>query len=187
MSKIDFKKLWQIVLSNKNRNDSNIHGPGHWARVERNGLYLCQFNGADEEVVRLFALFHDSMRFDDDRDPEHGLRGAEYAKSLLNKEYELTTDRFELLYEACKHHTKQKTTENNTIGTCWDADRLDLRRVNIHPLANFMHSNEAKRITKEGKWEELRKRENRISIEDILYTIGKPFSWFQRFRDRKNQ
>jgi len=47
------------------------------------------------------------MRCNDARDPEHGLRGAEYAKSLLNKEYELTNEQFELLYEACKHHNKQ--------------------------------------------------------------------------------
>jgi len=164
MSKIDFKKLWRIVLSNKNRFHSRIHGSEHWARVERNGLYLCQSNGADEEIVRLFALFHDSMRFNDSRDPEHGLRGAEYAKSLLNKEYQLTTEQFELLYEACKHHPKQRTTENKTIGTCWDADRLDLRRVNIRPLANFMHSNEAKRIIKEGEWKQLEKLEKRISV-----------------------
>jgi uncharacterized protein len=170
MSQIDFEKLWQIVLSNKNRIHSKVHGPEHWARVERNGLYLCQENAADETIVRLFALFHDSMRCNDARDPEHGLRGAEYAKSLLNKEYELTSEQFELLYEACKHHNKQRTTENKTIGTCWDADRLDLRRVNISPLANFMHSNEAKHIIKEGKWKQLEKREKRIVVEQTLAT-----------------
>ncbi len=164
MSQIDFEKLWQIVLSNNNRIPSIIHGPKHWARVERNGLYLCQENGADVEVVRLFALFHDSMRCNDARDPEHGLRGAEYAKSLLNKEYQLTTEQFEVLYEACKHHNNQRTSDNKTIGTCWDADRLDLRRVNIRPLANFMHCNEAKHIIKEGKWKQLEKLEKRTSV-----------------------
>jgi uncharacterized protein len=170
MSQIDFEKLWQIVLSNKNRIHLQIHGPEHWARVERNGLYLCQENGADETIVRLFALFHDSMRCDDARDPEHGLRGAEYAKLLLNKEYQLTTEQFELLYEACQHHNKQRTTDNKTIGTCWDADRLDLRRVNIRPLADFMHSNEAKRIVEEGKWKLLEKLEKRIVVEQTLPT-----------------
>jgi uncharacterized protein len=113
------------------------------------------------------------MRWNDGRDPEHGLRGAEYAKSLLNKEYQLTAEQFDLLYEACQHHNKRKVTENKTIGTCWDADKLDLRRVNIRPLANYMHTNEAKRIIKEGKWQQLEKREKRTysSLKNILYTI----------------
>ncbi len=38
MFQIDFKKLWKAVIANKNRFDSKIHGPWHWARVERNGL-----------------------------------------------------------------------------------------------------------------------------------------------------
>jgi uncharacterized protein len=155
MSKINFKRLWQIVVSNPNRIHSDVHGPDHWKRVERNGLYICQSNGADEDVVRLFALFHDSMRLSDGRDPEHGLRGAKYAKSLLNQEYQLTEAQFELLYEACKHHTKQRATQDKTIGTCWDADRLDLRRVGIRPSVDFMHSSEAKRIIKEENWKVL--------------------------------
>jgi uncharacterized protein len=176
MSQIDFDKLWKIVLSNKERIHSKVHGPAHWARVERNGVYLCQQNGADEEVIRLFALFHDSMRLDDDRDPEHGLRGAEYAKSLLNQEYELPSDKFELLYEACENHSRGRSTDNKTIGTCWDADRLDLRRVNIRPLPNFMHSNEAKCIIKEGKWKQLEKLEKRTSVGGIL-DILRFMSW----------
>ena len=96
-SKINFKKLWQIVISNKNRINSRVHAPEHWTKVERNGLYICNKNNADEEVIRLFALFHDSMIQHDGRDPEHGLRGTEYAKSLLNKEYKLAEDKFELL------------------------------------------------------------------------------------------
>jgi len=132
-SEIDFKKLWKIVIANKNRIDSKIHGPRHWARVERNGLYLCQLNGADETVVRLFALFHDSMRENDGRDMEHGARAAKYAQSLFGKEYQLTADRFNLLYYACQYHTKQRVTEDKTIGTCWDADRLDIGRVGMTP------------------------------------------------------
>jgi uncharacterized protein len=157
-SKINFKKLWKIVLSNPKRIHSYVHGPEHWARVERNGLYICRTNGADEEVVRLFALFHDSMRLSDDRDPEHGLRGAEYAKSLLNKEYELSTERFELLYYACQYHNQSRIQpENKTIETCWDADRLDLRRVYIKPSEQFLYSEEAKWIVRENKWGELTK------------------------------
>jgi len=154
-SEINFKKLWRIVT--KDRINSRVHGPEHWTRVERNGLYISEQNGADEDIIKLFALFHDSMRFNDDRDSEHGLRGAEYAKSLLNREYELAEDKFELLYYACQYHCKHRSTEDKTIGTCWDADRLDLRRVGIRPIEKYLYSDAAKIIVKENKWNELTK------------------------------
>ncbi|MDM8564987.1 HD domain-containing protein [Candidatus Halobeggiatoa sp. HSG11] len=154
-SEINFKKLWKIVTKNKVRINSHIHGPEHWARVERNGLYICEKNGADKEIIKLFALFHDSMRLNDGRDIEHGLRGAEYAKSLLNKEYELAEDKFELLYYACQYHSIRRPTEDKTIGTCWDADRLDLRRVGIKPDEKYLYSDAAKIVAREQKWNEL--------------------------------
>jgi len=54
----------------------------HWLRVERNGLYLAERNGANKTIVSLFAMFHDCMRVNDGNDEGHGLRGAEFAKSL---------------------------------------------------------------------------------------------------------
>ncbi len=163
-SKRNFDRLWKIVTSNPNRINSRCHGQEHWARVERNGLYICQLNGADEDVVKLFSLFHDSMRLNDGRDPEHGFRGAEYAKSLLNKEYEITHEKFELLYYACQYHNKKRIAEDKTIGTCWDADRLDLRRVGIKPSEDFLYSKEAKSIVKENKWKELYCKRFRIGL-----------------------
>ena len=44
---------------------SEIHGISHWKTVERNGLYLAKFSGADPKVVSLFAYFHDCMREND--------------------------------------------------------------------------------------------------------------------------
>ena len=51
-------------------------------RVLENGLRIAEANGADREVVTLFALFHDSRRVNEDEDDGHGLRGAEFARSL---------------------------------------------------------------------------------------------------------
>ena len=166
-SQIDFKKLWKTVIANKNI-ISKIHVPRHWARVERNGLYLCQLNGADETVVRLFALFHDSMRENDGRDIEHGLRAAEYAHSLLGQEYQLTTVRFNLLYYASQYHAKQRTTEDKTIGTCWDADRLDIGRVFMKPSIYYMNSLEAKQIIEKSEWKSLYKAEKRVTLKYLL-------------------
>ena len=44
-----------------------IHGATHWARVLRLGRYLASAHGADQEVVTLFALLHDSCRQDEYR------------------------------------------------------------------------------------------------------------------------
>ena len=41
--------------------------------------------------------------------------------------------RFELLYDACAHHTDGLTEADITVQVCWDADRLDLGRVGMIP------------------------------------------------------
>ncbi|MDP7033589.1 MAG: hypothetical protein QF752_03745 [Planctomycetota bacterium] len=59
---------------------SIIHGIGHWRVVKRNGHHLSQFNDADNEVISYFAYLHDCMRENEGEDPEHGLRGAQFAQ-----------------------------------------------------------------------------------------------------------
>jgi uncharacterized protein len=76
-----------------------FHGVVHWARVLENGLRISEANGADREIVTLFALFHDSRRVNEDHDDGHGLRGGELARSLRGKLVHLDDDRFDLLYE----------------------------------------------------------------------------------------
>lgn len=110
-----------------------FHGVVHWARVLENGLRIAEANGPDREVVRLFALFHDSRRVNEDQDDGHGLRGGELARSLRGKLVHLDDDRFELLFEACRLHTDGLMTGDRTLLACWDADRLDLGRVGITP------------------------------------------------------
>src|SRR5262249_31574919 len=116
----------------------SIHGPAHWRRVEKNGLLIASRSGAIVEVVRLFAVFHDSRREHDDWDDTHGARGAAYAASKRGVLFELSDAHFELLDYACKWHTHGQLSEDPTIGTCWDADRLDLGRVGLAPSAEFM-------------------------------------------------
>jgi uncharacterized protein len=79
---IDFEKLWGIVTSQFPLDVHSDHGPDHWKRVEQNGLMLAASSGADAVVVRLFALFHDSKRENEFSDPDHGRRGAAYAREL---------------------------------------------------------------------------------------------------------
>lgn len=141
-----YTDLWDRVIRERNTDYHGIHGPQHWARVERNGLYLAKESGADERVVSLFALFHDSCRFKDGFDPEHGSRGAEYARQSRELLHFLDDTAFEQLLYACTWHTDQIHHEDPTIHTCFDADRLDLGRVGITPDAHYLNTSTAKSL-----------------------------------------
>lgn len=123
-----------------------IHGVVHWARVLENGLRIAEVNGADRDVVALFALFHDSRRVNESRDDGHGLRGAKLARSLRESIVTLDDFRFNLLFEACRLHTAGLTAGDPTIQACWDADRLDLGRAGIVPDPGRLCSDAARSL-----------------------------------------
>lgn len=143
-------RLWQLVSAQFYSSGHSVHGPDHWRRVERNGLLLATRTGADIAIVRLFALFHDSRRENEDRDDGHGARGAEYASALRGIEYDLPDERFDLLHYACVWHTRGGHHTDSTIATCWDADRLDLGRVGIIPSPEFMSADFGREIAAYG-------------------------------------
>ena len=107
---------------------------------------IADVNGADPEVVTLFAVFHDSRRVSEFDDDGHGLRGGEFARSLRGSLVHLDDARFELLFEACRLHTDGLTSSEPTVQACWDADRLDLGRVGITPKPNRLCSEEARKL-----------------------------------------
>jgi uncharacterized protein len=150
---IDFEKLWHHVINDPDLRKSNIHGPHHWARVERNGLYIGKQVDADLEVIKLFALFHDSKRQNDSIDPGHGKRGAQYAKILRNKLFEISDEQFNLFFNTCRLHTRQIHTKDITMGVCWDADRLDLGRIGMKPSSKFLNTDIAKDIANKHRWD----------------------------------
>ena len=110
-----------------------LHGIAHWARVRAAGLELAGHTGADPEVVELFALLHDTCRYNDCHDPGHGPRAARLAEKLNGDYYCLDPSILGLLTEALHGHTEGRITSERTIQTCWDADRLDLGRAGIRP------------------------------------------------------
>lgn len=147
---IAYAALWQRVLGECSVRASRLHGPAHWARVERNGLYIVAQTGANADVIKLFALFHDSMRWTDGRDPDHGRRAAEYVRSLRPMLRGLSEANFQRLCEACRWHTARRHHEDVTVGACWDADRLDIGRVGITLSAAFLNTPPAIAIAKSG-------------------------------------
>jgi len=130
-----------------------VHGVAHWWRVRHNGLLLAPKTGADALVVRLFALFHDSHREDDQADPGHGPRAADWlarvrdglplgADAACDATREaiaaLQPAQFALLRTACELHTNSIHHDDATVATCFAADRLDLARVGMKPNPKYI-------------------------------------------------
>jgi len=124
----------------------SIHGVQHWRNVENHGMTIARENGADMLVVELFAWFHDSCRVNEHIDDGHGYRAAKFAEAQRGKLYNLPDQSLDLLMRACDGHTCGIATTDITIGTCWDADRLDLPRVGTQPLEAFMSTGTGRRL-----------------------------------------
>jgi uncharacterized protein len=140
------------VLERSTGKDSFIHGESHWQRVAAAGLALLpEVPGADPALVFLFALFHDSMRLNDNYDPLHGSRGAALARELRDEAFDLDDAEMDLLAFACEEHTNGGSGPDPTVGVCWDADRLNLWRVGIIPDSRFL-STEAARSEERIAW-----------------------------------
>ncbi|MDA0293215.1 MAG: hypothetical protein O3A75_07115 [Verrucomicrobia bacterium] len=139
-------KILEAVLAGYILPQRGHHGVVHWARVMENGLRIAESNGADTELVTLFALFHDSRRANEQIDNGHGQRGGDFARTLRGSLVHLDDQRFELLYEACRLHTDGLTEADPTLQACWDADRLDLGRVGITPQASRLCTDAARRL-----------------------------------------
>jgi len=122
----------------------NVHGFDHWCRVRENGLHLADGTDADAELVELFAFFHDSQRWNDGYDPQHGERAAELVGRINEEFLQLEPPRLELLLHACRDHNKGFTEAPFIVQVCWDADRLDLARVGKIPIARKLCTEKAK-------------------------------------------
>jgi uncharacterized protein len=138
-AEIDFSAVWSFARLHHRLGPHSLHGPDHWERVESHGLRLAAATfAADLVVVRLFGILHDVERQNESLDPEHGLRAAQLVQQLNGDLLHLRSDQLELLSYACHWHADGMTSDDPTIGCCWDADRLDLTRVGIPPSREFM-------------------------------------------------
>ena len=148
----DAARLVDAVLERSTGKDSSIHGESHWQRVAAAGLALLpETPSADPALMFLFALFHDSMRLNDNYDPLHGPRGAALATELRGEAFDLEDAEMDLLAFACEEHTNGGVGPNLNVGVCWDADRLNLWRVGITPDPRFL-STEAARSEERIAW-----------------------------------
>jgi len=73
-------------------------------------------------------------------------RGTLVLNEIAGELFILEPDRLELLEHAIRHHTGGRTSDDPTVGTCWDADRLDIGRVGIIPHERYMSTERARRL-----------------------------------------
>lgn len=124
-----------------------MHGIGHSKRVSLLAKFLAQGTQADTTVTGLFAFLHDVKRENDEYDLLHGKRAAEYVVQALYAEglLHITATQLEQVSYACEHHSdRYAQSDDITIQTCWDADRLDLWRVGIEPNPALLYTHKAK-------------------------------------------
>jgi uncharacterized protein len=128
---ISIRQLIRIVAAGSRLPATSVHGIAHWARVLENARRIAPRTGADPRVLELFAILHDSQRWSDGYDAEHGPRAAAFVRGL-RADIDLDDESFAHLVEACDSHTRGAPFEAPmTVLTCLDADRLDIPRVGM--------------------------------------------------------
>lgn len=131
---------WNILLREalaaSTHHNSPIHGQLHWRAVAQAGISIAA-DGGCAKVALAFAMIHDCQRINDEWDPDHGERAAVWASKSRTLLHLVGKERRALVSEACLNHEKGYTTQNPVIGSCWDADRINLWRVGLMPLEDF--------------------------------------------------
>lgn len=121
-------------------NATPLHGADHWRGVAAAGIRIIEAGClADPAVVFAFSVLHDAYRMSEGHDPEHGARAAKLAEYLSDQDwFALDSYQKAVLEQALVDHDQGLTTDDPTIGACWDADRLTLPRVGITPDPQFL-------------------------------------------------
>ena len=150
--------LVDAALAGATHRHSMLHGEAHWKCVAWTGLELWpEVVGCDGAVLFLFSLLHDTQRLDDGHDPLHGARAEAFARRLAGQGlFRLSSEWLELLCHACAEHANGGVSDDPTVGACWDADRLNLWRVNVRPDPKWLSTSAGKdnqRIARAGRFE----------------------------------
>src|SRR5580700_11484463 len=97
-------------LSGFARYPSQIHGPAHWARVQRFGALLAETEDlppAARTCVEVFAQIHDLAREDDGGGNQHAIDGAFYMDEVVSAVFDgqLSKDQIETVRTAIRYHS----------------------------------------------------------------------------------
>jgi len=134
----DIMKLRDFSAARWPQELGRIHGVEHWDRVAKFGQIL-YVECADMDVIRAFAYLHDSERKCNGIDENHGQRAARLIDNIRHPLLSFLNDeQIAKLKRACELHNYEHRTGDITIDICFDADRMDLLRVDIIPLPDRM-------------------------------------------------
>ena len=143
------------------KHNSRIHGVAHWTRVHRYGLLLAESHGLSEPekiAIALFGWTHDLARTDDGSGNLHAIYGEKHVHYVIECLFnDFPESILDIVKIAIRYHSDGLNAEEamhqfpdmqnsswsresvlNTIGCCWDADRLDLLRLSIMPRTSKM-------------------------------------------------
>ena len=136
---------------------NGVHGFAHWRAIYRNGIKL--FPEIDKTLLFYFSVFHDFFRNNDFSDKAHGKR-ALVALPLIKENLKMKgkdkskiQEQLDILAFTFEHHDdnpeeynaiENPLKDNTTVRILIDADRLDLGRVGITPLSEYL-------LTEQGK------------------------------------
>ena len=128
---------------------SDIHGRKHYANVMAAGLELAYHYHVNPNIVKYFAYLHDSCRENENYDPWHGPRAAEYISKIQHL-INLEPDEITELKSACYYHTSAKPWDRASYSiteqVCFDADRSDISRIGIDVDPAYLFTKKAKEL-----------------------------------------
>jgi uncharacterized protein len=160
-----YKKLLPKIedLCRSAFSEIGCHGWEHVMRVRRLAQVIGEREGASLHVLDVAALFHDTMRLDDD----HALRSAEFAATTLST-MGFSRHFIEGVSEAiCSHSFSGKRVARSTEAKVLaDADRLDaMGAMGIYRTVQYNLENgyPAERVAKHIE-------EKLLKLEPLLYT-----------------
>lgn len=139
----DRDKLIRQIFRDSSAVHLKNHGPDHWYNVAAIGAQIARAEGVDPVFCEIFGLLHDCQRISDYEDEGHGKRAALYA-GYIRDLIPLNDADFRKLCYALRLHDDGFVTKDKKIGACWDADRLDLPRIDMQPSASMMSTKTGK-------------------------------------------
>lgn len=139
------------------------HGWEHVLRVRRLGMVIGNSEGANLAVLDVAALFHDTMRLDDD----HAMRSAEFAATTLST-MGFSPIFIDRVREAIASHSfsGRRTARSLEARVLADADRLDaMGAIGIYRTVqhNLENGYPAERVAEHI-------REKLLQLEELLHT-----------------
>lgn len=169
---------------------SDLHGPGHIARVMTWAAVLTRGSDWFAPVVWAAAC-HDLRRMDDYDDPQHGFRAGAWVRDVLPGKLAQPRDDLELIASACDWHVCPDAAAGWDHPVLWllkDADGLD--RVRLFDLdPRYLRHKSTRQWVKhaEALFHRTRDLDEPPRIWEEAGKMGLPVAELREFTDRQGE